>query len=67
MNQRAIYDPATKSFKGSAREIRIMPASDKMRAYDNALMNGSPFGPFDEKQPINGKPYKEPSAKSTKK
>lgn len=67
MSQRAVYDPSTRSYRGSSTDIRIMPTSNKMKCYDGSLMNGSPFGPFNKNQPIDGKPYREAKVLTKKK
>jgi hypothetical protein len=60
MSQRAVYDPATKSYRGTTSKANIMPASSKIKGYDSPFMNGSPFGPFNAEQVVDGSPYREP-------
>lgn len=58
---RAVYDVSTRSYRGTASNLIITDLTSRgVKPAADALMNGSPFGPFNPNQPVDGSPYRDP-------
>lgn len=57
---RAVYDTTTKSYRGATSVLGIIQTgTSKSKPSGDDLINGSPFGPYNPSQPIDGTPYRE--------